>query len=128
MTDCITSTPGTIGYIDSGHGHAEGLKEIELKNAEGVFVNSKEAGKRGGIMAATQNAGLPDSLDGSFADVKLLNQVSAIKGSTYGSLNASLQSVSRSSSKFSDARSFLFVFLAWSHHLAYCCPLLRVRP
>jgi hypothetical protein len=31
MTDCITSTPGTIGYIDSGHGHAEGLQEIELK-------------------------------------------------------------------------------------------------
>jgi ABC-type phosphate transport system substrate-binding protein len=77
MTDCISSTPGTIGYIDSGHGHAEGLQEIELKNADGIFVSSKQAADRGGIMAATENAGLPVSLDGSFAGVNLLNRVSA---------------------------------------------------
>jgi ABC-type phosphate transport system substrate-binding protein len=76
MTDCITSTPGTIGYIDSGHGHAEKLQEIELLNADLNYISSKEAAARGGIMAAAGNAGIPDSLDGSFADVKLLNQVS----------------------------------------------------
>jgi ABC-type phosphate transport system substrate-binding protein len=75
MTTCIVDTPGTIGYIDSGHGHSEDLTEIELRNADNVYISSKEAATRGGIMAAAENAGLPDSLDGSFADVDLLNQV-----------------------------------------------------
>jgi phosphate transport system substrate-binding protein len=78
MTVCITNTPGTIGYIDSGHGHAEKLQEIELLNADENYISSKEAASRGGIMAAAGDAGLPSSLDGSFANVKLLNQVSGV--------------------------------------------------
>jgi len=74
MTNCIRETPGTIGYIDSGHGHSEGLTEIELRNADDVYISSKESNERDGIMAATDNAGLPDELTGSFADVQLLNQ------------------------------------------------------
>jgi hypothetical protein len=42
MTTCIRDFPGTIGYIDSGHGHAEGLVEIELRNANGVYLSSLE--------------------------------------------------------------------------------------
>jgi ABC-type phosphate transport system substrate-binding protein len=75
MTDCITGTPGTIGYIESGHGHAEGLQEIELLNSAQTFINSKEAAEKGGIVAAVENAVFPDSLHGDFSSVNLLNQV-----------------------------------------------------
>lgn len=75
MTDCIVGTAGTIGYLESGHGHAEELKEIELLNSERVFLNSKEAGEKGGIIAAMENAVFPESLDGDFGNVNLLNQV-----------------------------------------------------
>lgn len=61
-----------------GHGHAEGLAEIELLNAAQKYINSKEAALAGGIMAAAENAALPDALEGSFADVNLLNQVSCV--------------------------------------------------
>lgn len=74
MSDCIKETPGTIGYIDMGHGHAEGLTEIELLNAAQKYISSKEAAEAGGIMAAAENAALPETLEGSFADVNLLNQ------------------------------------------------------
>ena len=79
MSDCIKETPGTIGYIDMGHGHAEGLTEIELLNAAQKYISSKEAAEAGGIMAAAENAALPETLEGSFADVNLLNQVSTFK-------------------------------------------------
>lgn len=76
MTNCITSVPGTIGYIDSGHGHAQGLQEIELLNAANNYISSKEANDVGGILAAIENADLPSTLDGDFSAVNLLNQVS----------------------------------------------------
>lgn len=75
MTACITGNPGTIGYIESGHGHAQGLQEIELLNKAQSFISSKEAAEKGGILAAVDNAIFPDSLDGDFSDVNLLNQV-----------------------------------------------------
>ncbi len=78
MTDCITGTAGTIGYLESGHGHAEGLQEIELLNSAQTFINSKEAAEKGGILAAVENAVFPDSLHGNFADVNLLNQVGVL--------------------------------------------------
>jgi len=74
MSSCIKDIPGTIGYIDMGHGHSEGLPEIELLNAAQKYINSKEAALAEGIMAAADNAALPDALEGSFADVNLLNQ------------------------------------------------------
>jgi ABC-type phosphate transport system substrate-binding protein len=79
MTDCIRETPGTIGYIDSGHGHAEGLQEIDLMNFDGEYLSSKKAAERNGILAAaTGSAGIPAELDQSFASLNLLNQVSVI--------------------------------------------------
>jgi uncharacterized small protein (DUF1192 family) len=74
MTDCINEVPGTIGYIESGHGHAEGLQEIELLNAANNYISSKEAAAVGGILAAAENANTPTTLDASFADVNYLNQ------------------------------------------------------
>lgn len=76
MTACIRDKPGTIGYIDIGHGHAEGLSEIALRNADGKYLTSLEAKERGGILAAASpSAGIPDNLNESFANVNLLNQV-----------------------------------------------------
>lgn len=75
MTDCITGTAGTIGYLESGHGHSEGLEEIELLNSAQNFLTSKEAAEKGGILSAMENAVFPDSLQGDFGNVNLLNQV-----------------------------------------------------
>jgi ABC-type phosphate transport system substrate-binding protein len=75
VTACILEEEGTIGYIDSGHGHAEGLTEIELKNANNTYLNSKEAARLGGIMSATIGAGIPDSLESNFGEVDLLYRV-----------------------------------------------------
>ena len=74
MTNCIRDIPGTIGYIDSGHGHDEGLVEIELQNADGFFLSSREAASRGGIGAAA--AAIPSSADADFGSVNLINRVS----------------------------------------------------
>jgi ABC-type phosphate transport system substrate-binding protein len=82
MTDCISGTPGTIGYIDSGHGHAEGLQEIELLNAANTYISSKEATELGGIMAAADNTDFPSTLDADFSDINLLYQVSSIREQT----------------------------------------------
>ena len=40
----IAATPYSIGYIDSGHGISSGLGEIALKNADGNYLTSAEAG------------------------------------------------------------------------------------
>eukprot|EP00218_Dolichomastix_sp_CCMP3274_P004795 CAMPEP_0170161838 /NCGR_PEP_ID=MMETSP0033_2-20121228/76795_1 /TAXON_ID=195969 /ORGANISM="Dolichomastix tenuilepis, Strain CCMP3274" /LENGTH=532 /DNA_ID=CAMNT_0010399461 /DNA_START=423 /DNA_END=2021 /DNA_ORIENTATION=- len=64
----ISSTPYSIGYLDAGHGHKDNLAEIELENADGVFLSSKEAD----IGAAALQLTLP-AYDASWADVSLLN-------------------------------------------------------
>ena len=74
MTECIVTVPGTIGYIDSGHGHTENLNEIELQNADGNYLSSKEASAKGGIGAAA--GAVPESADMDFGTVDLLNRVS----------------------------------------------------
>ena len=74
MTSCIRDNEGAIGYIDAGHGHEEGLVEIELQNADGTFLSSKRAGEEGGIGGAAK-VGVPASADEDFSGVKLLNQV-----------------------------------------------------
>mmetsp|Transcript_14500 Transcript_14500/g.34763 ORF Transcript_14500/g.34763 Transcript_14500/m.34763 type:complete len:471 (+) Transcript_14500:112-1524(+) len=73
MTDCINNDPNVIGYIDAGHGIAEGLSEIELENKDGTLLSSQEASARGGIAAAEQGA-LPDSVEADFSGVSLLNR------------------------------------------------------
>ena len=75
MSSCIKNKAGTIGYIDMGHGHAENLQEIELLNAAQKYISTKESAAAGGILAAAENAALPSTLSGSFANVNLLNQV-----------------------------------------------------
>eukprot|EP00586_Coscinodiscus_wailesii_P015525 CAMPEP_0172494190 /NCGR_PEP_ID=MMETSP1066-20121228/39669_1 /TAXON_ID=671091 /ORGANISM="Coscinodiscus wailesii, Strain CCMP2513" /LENGTH=424 /DNA_ID=CAMNT_0013264939 /DNA_START=171 /DNA_END=1445 /DNA_ORIENTATION=- len=72
MTSCIVDNPGTIGYIDSGHGHSQGLIEIDLENKDGKYLTSKVSAEKGGIGNAA--AAIPDRADADFGNVDLLNK------------------------------------------------------
>lgn len=56
MSAGISGSLYTIGYIDSGHGHDDGLFEIELENADGTRQSSLEAQENGGIQEAAAQA------------------------------------------------------------------------
>mmetsp|Transcript_17128 Transcript_17128/g.34100 ORF Transcript_17128/g.34100 Transcript_17128/m.34100 type:complete len:487 (+) Transcript_17128:149-1609(+) len=73
MSENIRDIPGAIGYIDVGHGHAEALNEISLKNKDGSFLSSKEAHAVGGIMSPVGDA-LPPQADVDFSAVDVLNE------------------------------------------------------
>lgn len=75
VTDCITSTRGAIGYLDAGHGQAEGLPEIELENADGTVQTSAKAAERDGIASALDAAQdiLPQRADDDWSKVSLIN-------------------------------------------------------
>jgi hypothetical protein len=73
MTKCIRDFPGTIGYIDSGHGIAENLEEIELKNADGNYLTSRVAQELGGVTVVNT---IPSAADQDFSVLDLMNAVS----------------------------------------------------
>ena len=75
MTKCIVGNEGAIGYIDAAHGHEEGLNEIRLRNGDGNFLTSAEAGAAGVQTAAKDLSKVPDSADGDFSDVAYYNEV-----------------------------------------------------
>ena len=56
MSAAISGEEYTIGYIDSGHGHDDGLSEISLQNFDGTFQTSTEAIARGGVQQAAEAA------------------------------------------------------------------------
>jgi ABC-type phosphate transport system substrate-binding protein len=72
MASNLASIPYAIGYIDSGHGHADGLSEIKLQNAAGNFIDSSMAGDNG-VMAAAASATIPTTAAGDWSTVNLLN-------------------------------------------------------
>lgn len=80
MSSKVASTPYSIGYIDAGHGHEDGLKEIALKNKAGTFQTSLEAGAAG-IGAAASEAikanVMPSNPEGDFHKVSLHNMAGA---------------------------------------------------
>ena len=43
MSGFLAKNEWSIGYVDAGHGHEKGLKEVELKNKAGKWVTSKTA-------------------------------------------------------------------------------------
>lgn len=73
MTDCVRNNPGSIGYMDSGHGWSEELAEVNLKNADGRYLTSRYAHDMGGITDAAKGA-LPDEADLDWGDVNFLNK------------------------------------------------------
>lgn len=78
MTSCIRDVPGTIGYLDAGHGTEEKLNEIELLNAAGRYITSQTSQANGGVAAAADdalNAGIiPVDPTADFSAVSLLNR------------------------------------------------------
>ena len=80
MTRCI-NTKGTIGYVDSGHGHSQRLQEVavemDLKNHPGFYLTSRTSFERGGIISAleSESAGIPDRADADWSQVDLINQL-----------------------------------------------------
>jgi len=78
MSSTIASTQWAIGYIDSGHGHDDGLHEVKLKNKAGQWVDSKQVGAAG-VMSAAESAmntaSFPKSSVGDWSKVNLLNQL-----------------------------------------------------
>ena len=81
MTSCIQDVPGTIGYLESGHGHAENLQEIELQNFNGTYLTSKFAMSNNGIASAVVD--FPFTADADFGVVDLLNNVSCENGTDH---------------------------------------------
>jgi len=76
MSSKLSSMAYSIGYIDSGHGHTDGLKEIAVKNQAGTYQTSLEAGAAGiGAAAAAAIAAgvMPSSPLGDFSKVSLHN-------------------------------------------------------
>ena len=73
MTACIKNFPGTIGYIDSGHGYSQGLTEVVLQNKNGLYLDASTAIAKGGILSALGT--LPTSASSDFSSVLLVNQV-----------------------------------------------------
>ena len=73
ISNFLNDNPGSIGYVDVGHGHKKNLKEIELKNAHGVYLDSKTADLGAAMEEALKEGLLPPSLDESVHNVKLLN-------------------------------------------------------
>eukprot|EP01047_Picozoa_sp_COSAG01_P039189 COSAG01_NODE_3223_length_6394_cov_10.166005_4_plen_823_part_01 len=72
MSSYLSGNNYAIGYIDAGHGHEDGLMEIQLKNGAGVYMDSKMAGAAG-IMATANAATYPASSLGDWTAVSLLN-------------------------------------------------------
>lgn len=76
VTDCIREQPGTIGYIDAGHGHNAGLEEVYLENKAGTKLTTITARNRGGIAGAADVPDLlPPSATDDFSEVSLINNV-----------------------------------------------------
>ena len=74
VTDCINEEPGTIGYLDAGHGHSEGFEEVYLENAAGTKLTTIQSRDRGGIAGAADVEGLlPASASDDFSSVSLIN-------------------------------------------------------
>ena len=120
MTDCIVNVEGTIGYIDSGHGHSENLQEIELRNFDNVYISSKEAGERGGVAIVVDSAGIPDSLDESFVNVTYLNKVCSPFSARFARCMYRYH-LQRPDQVFP-------VYIAWSRYVAHCCHVVHLRP
>lgn len=76
MTNCIRENPGSIGYMDSGHGWSEELAEVNVRNKRGNYITSKDSHARGGIAAAASAAGTPSSADADWSAVEFLYKVS----------------------------------------------------
>lgn len=76
MATCIDETPGTIGYLEVGHGISTGLDEVRLHNRDAAlggaaeFRNSQESS----IEAAITTDAFPSSPDEDFSGVSFIDR------------------------------------------------------
>jgi hypothetical protein len=75
MTDCILGNAGSIGYIDSGHGWSEGLKEVNVQNEDGFYLTSRFAHENQGIANAALAGNAPNSTTADWGGTNFLNKV-----------------------------------------------------
>lgn len=74
MTDCILGNAGSIGYIDSGHGWSEGLKEVNVQNEDGFYLTSRFAHENQGIANAALAGNAPNSTTADWGGTNFLNK------------------------------------------------------
>ena len=74
MTTYLQSNQFAIGYLDSGHGIAAGLSEVELKNAAGRYLKSSQAD----VAGVTAYVTLPSSAQADWSAVSLMNKPGAL--------------------------------------------------
>jgi ABC-type phosphate transport system substrate-binding protein len=70
MSGFLAKNEWSIGYVDAGHGHEKGLKEVELKNKAGKWVTSKTADIAAAGDAAT---GMPTDFSADWNGFNLMN-------------------------------------------------------
>jgi hypothetical protein len=117
MTSCIRGFNGTIGYLDSGHAHAEYLQEIVLTNSNGTSLTSKVAMAHDGLASAIVY--FPSTASTDFGAVDLINNVSWSRGKDLIAVTFIKGSHNTISS---------FDTTAWSVYVANCCHDVHVRP
>lgn len=71
---CISENEGAIGYMDAYHGNKEGLNEIKLRNGDGNFLTSREAGVEGVQAAAIDLSNVPNDIYEDYSGVSFYNQ------------------------------------------------------
>lgn len=74
MAECIQSNEGSIGYVDAAHGHEALLTEIRVKNGDGNFLTSIDAGVEG-VLAAVDADLIPLAADEDFSAMEFYNMV-----------------------------------------------------
>jgi len=75
MATCIDEVPGTIGYLEVGHGISTGLDEVRLHNRDAAigtpqFRNSQESS----VEAAITTDAFPTSPDEDFSSVSFIDR------------------------------------------------------
>lgn len=78
MTACIKDNPGSIGYIDSGHGRAERLNEVAIQNKDKNYLTSTVAVENDGLMSAIESTILPTTMTEDWGPVNFINAVRSI--------------------------------------------------
>ena len=73
VTSSLQSNQYAIGYLDSGSGHSANLVEIELRNKNGFYLNSKEADIPATVGVALSQNIIPPKPDADFSGVSLHN-------------------------------------------------------
>ena len=82
MTACIKDNPGSIGYIDSGHGWAERLNEVAVQNKDKKYLTSTISVENEGLMSAIESTILPTTMTEDWGPINFINAVSTISYNT----------------------------------------------